>query len=117
MIERLPSKVDRLTILSSVIIARHQTPSLIGLFVIFASFVIAIAWSDAATLKVDVTNGCDSVTEPGAILPMGRIDLLGVTLYKHPRKMLSLQGGGKEASCCHRFTETRFSQTGDWRPI
>ena len=62
--------------------SRHQAPSLIGLFVIFASFVIAMSWSDAATPRVNVTNGCDSVIEPGAILPMGNIDLLGVTLYK-----------------------------------
>ena len=86
MIERLPSKVDRLTILSSVIIARHETPSLIGLFVIFASFVIAIAWSEAAPPRINVTNACESVVEPGAILPMGNIDLLGVTLYKQPKR-------------------------------
>ena len=68
------------------IVARHQTPSLIGLFVIFASFVIAIAWSDAATPRINVTNSCDSVIEPAAILPMGNIDLLGVTLYKQPKR-------------------------------
>ena len=67
-------------------IARYQTPNLVfGSMAIFAGFAIAVAWSGAATPKIDVAD-CDSAATAGAILPSGGVHLLGTTLYKQPKR-------------------------------
>lgn len=57
----------------------------IALLAIFAAFAIFVAWSGAATPEDEPMVVCESPMLKGAILPDGRVEPNGTTLFKQPK--------------------------------